>query len=87
LTDADREKGIIVVTRWIVFAFMPLVPIGSYRVKESVKGDANPQIVGRVRLQWDQVLDGWKKAAIIILVSFGALVLFAWWGIWHSQGK
>src|SRR5580698_8938074 len=43
LTDADRNKGIIVVTRWIVFFYMPLIPIGSYRVKECVDGDANPQ--------------------------------------------
>lgn len=28
LTESDRSKGITVVTRWIVLAFMPLVPIG-----------------------------------------------------------
>jgi hypothetical protein len=87
LTEADRKKGIIAVTRWIVFIFMPLIPIGSYRVKESIEGDSNPQIIGKVRLQWDQVLEGWKKAAIIILAFVGALAGFAWWGISHSQGK
>jgi hypothetical protein len=85
LTEADERKGIAVVTRWIVFAFMPLIPIGSYRVKESVEGDTNPEIVGKAPLQWDQVLDGWKKAAIIILVFVSTIIGIVWWE--HLQGR
>jgi hypothetical protein len=59
LSEADKNKEIIVVTRWIVFAFMPLIPLGSYRVMESTYGNSNPTIVGKVRLQWDQVCNGW----------------------------
>src|SRR5215469_11800096 len=49
LTQADERKGIAVVTRWIVFAYMPLIPIGSYRLKEHLA--AKPEIIGRVPLQ------------------------------------
>ena len=78
LTEADERRGITVVTRWIVFAYMPLIPIGSYRVKE-FEGCANPQIVGRVRLQWDQVLDGWKKAVMVILTFVAAVIGVILW--------
>ena len=76
LTQEDREKR-IVVTRWIVFLFMPLIPIGSYRVKEHL--NAKPEIIGKVPLQWDQVLEGWKKAAIIVLGIVAAAVGVVLW--------
>jgi hypothetical protein len=68
-----------------VFAFMPLIPIGSYRVKESFDGDAIPEIVGKVPLQWDQVLDGWRKTAISILVFIGVVIGFIWWEHLHGR--
>ncbi len=77
LTQEDREKRIVVVTRWIVSLFMPLIPIGSYRVKEQL--NAKPEIIGKVPLQWDQVLEGWKKAAMIILAIVGAMIGIVWW--------
>ena len=64
-------------TRWIVFLFMPLIPIGSYRVKEHV--NAKPEIIGKVPLQWDQVLEGWKKAAMIVLgIVVAAIGVVLW---------
>ena len=77
LTQEDREKRVVVVTRWIVFLFMPLIPIGSYRVKEHL--NAKPEIIGRVPLQWDQVLEGWKKAAMIVLgIVVAAIGVVLW---------
>jgi hypothetical protein len=77
LTQEDREKRVTVVTRWIVFLFMPLIPIGSYRVKEHV--NAKPEIIGKVPLQWDQVLEGWKKAAMIVLgIVVAAIGVVLW---------
>lgn len=77
LTEADREKGITVATRWIVFVYMPLIPIGSYRVRKHL--NATPEIVGQVPLQWDQVFEGWKKAALVVLGIVGALLGIVLW--------
>jgi hypothetical protein len=85
LNESDRNKGITVVTRWIVFAFMPLIPLGSYRVKHPIDGNSKPEIIGKVALQWDQVFDGWKKAAIIILVFVSAMIGIVRWT--HIQGR
>ena len=76
LNETDKHRDITTVTRWIVFFYMPIIPIGSYRVKERV--NAIPEIIGKVPLQWDQVLEGWKKAAIIILVIVGAMIGIVW---------
>jgi hypothetical protein len=84
LTEADRNKGITVVTRWIVFAFMPLIPLGSYRVTRSIDGDSNPQIVSKVPLQWDQVLEGWKTALLVMLAMLGVVLASIWWTAKHS---
>jgi hypothetical protein len=84
LTGADQEKEIIVVTRWIVFIYMPLIPIGSYRVKRSVKGGANPEIVEKVPLQWDQVANGWMQTGSVVILLCCAWLWFRWWAIRHS---
>jgi hypothetical protein len=79
LSEADKNKEIIVVTRWIVFAFMPLVPLGSYRVMESTDGDSNPTIIGKVRLQWDQVCNGWMQTGSVVILLGCAWLWFRWW--------
>ncbi len=79
LSDADKNKEIIVVTRWIVFAFMPLIPLGSYRVMESTDGDSDPTILGKVRLQWDQVCNGWMQTGSVLILLGCAWLWFRWW--------
>jgi hypothetical protein len=79
LDETDRHRGITTVTRWIVFCYMPIIPIGSYRVKHSVKDEKHPEIIGKVNLQWDQVLDGWKKAAAVFLGIVGAMIGVVLW--------
>jgi hypothetical protein len=78
LNEADKTKEIIVATRWIVVAFMPLIPLGSYRVKY-VNDNGRPIIVGKVPLQWDQVLNGWKVAALTALVFVVIFIGAIWW--------
>jgi hypothetical protein len=85
LNETDKNRGITVVTRWIVLGYMSIVPIGSYRIKRSVDGKGNPQIVGKVKLQWDQVFAGWKVTALVLLAIICALLAFFWWGVSHSQ--
>jgi hypothetical protein len=79
LSEADKNKDIIVVTRWIVFSFMPLIPLGSYRVMESTDGDSDPTIVGKVRLQWDQVCNGWMQTGSVVILLGCAWLWFRWW--------
>jgi hypothetical protein len=85
LNDTDKYRGTTVATRWIVLFYMSIVPIGSYRIKRSVDGKGNPQIVGKVKLQWDQVYAGWKITALVMLAITCALLAFFWWGVSHSQ--
>jgi hypothetical protein len=85
LDEWDRSRAITTVTRWVVFFYMPIIPIGSYRVKRSVKDEKHPEIIGKVNLQWDQVFRGWKTSAFILLAFVGAVLMFSWWGISHSQ--
>ena len=84
LTEADRNKGITAVTRWIVFAFMPLIPLGSYRVKYPSDGRSTPEIVSKVPLQWDQVFAGWKTALFAVLAMIGVILASIWWMANHS---
>jgi len=80
LNEADKSKGIAVVTRWIVFSFMSLIPLGSYRVMDSTHDDGKPTIVSKVRLQWDQVLTGWMQTSSVVI-----LVVCLWlWLRWFA---
>ena len=85
LDEMDRNRGITTVTRWIVFCYMPIIPIGSYRVKRSVKDEKHPEIIGKVNLQWDQVFRGWRTTALILLAFVCALLMVLWWGISHNR--
>ncbi len=85
LNDTDKNRGITVATRWIVLGYMSIVPIGSYRIRRSVAGRDKPQIVGKVKLQWDQVFAGWKVTSLVLLAITCALLAFFWWGVSHSQ--
>jgi hypothetical protein len=78
LNEADRNKGIAVVTRWIVLSFMPLMPLGSYRVMELSHKNGKPTIISKVRLQWDQVLIGWMQTGSIVIL-LGCIWLWLRW--------
>lgn len=82
LTESDRNRGIAVATRWIVFAFMPLIPIGSYRIRR-VDEYGKPEIISKVPLQWDQVWRGWGFAAILVLAFFAMMTLIITWSELH----
>ena len=73
---SDRERdGSYVVTEWIVFLFMPLIPLGSKRVwpmpKEQTawwKASVGNQFkVTRVPMNWSQVVKGYAVTAGIVL--------------------
>ena len=73
---SDREKdGSHVVTEWIVFRFMPLIPLGSKRAWPVPKEQkawwkarlGNQFKVIRVSMNWSQVAKGYAVTAGIAL--------------------
>ncbi len=74
---SDRGKdGSYVVTEWIVFLYIPVIPLGSRRVwpmlkerKPWWKADVGKQFkVARVPMNWSQVLEGYGATAAIVLI-------------------
>jgi hypothetical protein len=76
--------GSYVATEWFIFAFLPIIPIGSFRVwKEKITTSGVPLIAHnskieyrrkKVPLDWEQVmrtyLKTWGVIAALLLVSF-----------------
>jgi hypothetical protein len=72
----DEMHRISVRTRWVVFCWMSIVPLGSYRVKEAVGDKKKFEIVSKEPLEWGQVFEGWMLAGAVVLV----LVCLSMWG-------
>ena len=83
-----REPGSdgYITTKWFVFAFLPLIPLRSYRVRPTGEGSSawllvastssQSYLVQRVPLSWRQVGNVYSVVAgILLLVSVAAFVL------------
>jgi hypothetical protein len=79
LRDGNQRRDVVVTTRWIEFAYMPIIPIGSYSVVRSAGESRNPRVIGKEKLQWDQVLDGWMRAGVIALLWVGLIFAIVLW--------
>ena len=83
LDEDDRRANIQVRTKWFALGGIPLVPIASYRFKCSNDSsrrrsrDNKQRVIGRVPLDWTQVLLTWFETAIglafLILVLAGLI--------------
>jgi hypothetical protein len=82
LDEFDKSKGILVGTRWIVFLFMPLIPLGSYRMTKSAHNSNKPTIISKVQLQWDQVCNGWMQTGSVVILLGCLWLWFRWWVTW-----
>lgn len=75
------EDGSYVTTNWIVFLYVPLIPLGSYRVRPLGEGkhlavyDSQQYAVQRVPLNWRQVLNVYAVPAGVILGLFALAAL------------
>ena len=67
------------VTRWLVFAFLPVIPLGSYRVLENLHTGDKPTIIAKIPLQWDQVFQGWRVTALVLLAFVIGTTTLIWW--------
>lgn len=79
----DRAAGIQTRTRWIVFFGLPVVPLGTYRVRH-LKDRVNARgrivapflIMSRKPLAWGQVLRAWAVGGA---AAVAVLWLWNWW--------
>jgi hypothetical protein len=72
-------KGAAVATRWIEFAYIPLIPVGSYRVVHPANEGQAVKVIDQEELQWDQVLNGWKRALLVLSGYLALMVMFVLW--------
>jgi hypothetical protein len=77
-TASDEQHAVLLQTRWLVLSWMPLLPLGSYRVRNLPESERGYEIVSEERLQWDQVLAGWAKASVILLAIILGWKLLSW---------
>ena len=68
-SEADRSAGIELRTRWIIALWLPLIPLGSYRIRRSKKlisGGRTKQVLqlfSKEPLAWRQVIRMWSLTA------------------------
>ena len=73
------EDGSYITTLWVILVFIPLLPIGSYRVVETIKSVmfSREYLSRRIPLCWPQVLNTYLVFASVVL---------AWWVlIWFLE--
>ena len=61
-------------TLWFVLLFFPVIPLGTYRIKQLFRAAWNPfasdsvRVLERKALNWEQILVTWIKAVGIVIV-------------------
>src|SRR5580704_5150162 len=83
-SESDRAAGIELRTRWIIVLWLPLIPIGSYRLRRS-KRNLTPsgrtvrrlELFSKEPLAWRQVFRWWALTAAGI-----ALMLVVYYLSW-----
>lgn len=81
LTPEDQEENIQVRTKFFVFAYIPLIPIASYRFKYRGRAgwfqwDTVERPLNRVPIVWTQVLMTWLKTFLWICGTVSAVFLY-----------
>ena len=78
-SESDRAAGIELRTRWIIGLWLPLVPIGSYRVRRSNRLSSDGrrrrvlELFSKEPLAWAQVFRMWSLTAagiVLMLVVY-----------------
>ena len=82
-SESDRAAGIELRTRWIIALWLPLIPIGSYRIRTSKKSAPDGrtklvlQLFSKEPLAWRQIFRMWSLTAAGIAVM--AIVYYLSW--------
>jgi hypothetical protein len=78
LSQEDEQTGVFVATEFVVLRFLPIIPIGSYRVTQE-QGEF-PKKEKRVPLQWDQVWTGIAPALFAMFIGLALCAASIYWG-------
>jgi hypothetical protein len=74
-SDEDERRGIQLRTRWLILCWIPLIPLGSYRLRY----DGMPsrfwqrqvfEAVSQEKLDWETVIRVWSLTASILLLLY-----------------
>ena len=82
-SESDRAAGIELRTRWIIALWLPLIPIGSYRIRSSKRLTSDGQtkrvleLFSKEALAWPQVFRMWSLTAAGIAAM--AIVYYLSW--------
>lgn len=80
LTGTNRER--FTTTFFMSFGYLPVVPVGTYRVERLLDRWRGKMIVlERKPLDWEQVLGAWVMSSGIALVAIWALKLWIRFGL------
>ena len=78
-SESDRAAGIELRTRWIIGLWLPLIPIGSYRIRRSKRAAPDGrtkrvlELFSQEPLAWGQVFRMWSLTAagiVLMLVVY-----------------
>jgi hypothetical protein len=75
-SESDRAAGIELRTRWIIALWLPLIPLGSYRIRRSRRVAPNGgtkrvlELFSKEPLAWRQIFGMWSltAAGIVLMV-------------------
>ena len=90
LNQSDEQKNVQLRTKFVSFAYFPLVPIAAYRFqctgspKWWLRWNNGQQVIDRVPLNWRQVTLTWVKAVLITAALMGSAIFFA---IYQDRGR
>ena len=73
LNEADKEASIQFRTKFFVAAGIPLVPIASYRFKQTEEDD---KVLDRIPIVWPQVFRVWMTTFLWIAGTIAAVLLY-----------
>lgn len=75
-SEEDERLGIWLCTRWFILCWVPLVPLGSYRIRfdgplpRFWRRPPSYKVISQQRLDWGTVMRIWGiEAAVILLLS------------------
>jgi hypothetical protein len=71
----DESDGSYVTTEWIVFVYLPLIPIGSFRVRLLKPGFVSEYHVWRVPFHWMKI----RNVYLVSLIIWS--IIFVWMAI------
>jgi hypothetical protein len=84
LSAADKAADIQLRTKWFAVSGIPLVPLASFRFRCKQKSwwlfhwTVAETVVGRVPLDWTQVILTWLKTLLSALLIFGVVFVYEW---------